>query len=140
LPDFGKAVKNNTTKNVEYNWPFLDVFATDFFDKNGSGVQDHIRYKDQDALNWWPDYYLTNEEIQLELVDFGPENMRIKIYVPGKVDEYLNRIYGDDYMSIAYQELDHVNNKPIEKVICRVIGRAPGQAVLWAKNSPQIGG
>ena len=140
LPDFGKSVKNNTTKNVEYNWPFLDVFATTFFDKNGSGLQDHIRYKDQDALNWWPDYYLTNDEIQLELVDFGPGNMRIKIYFPGKVDEYLNRIYGDDYMSIAYQELDHANNKPIEKVICRVIDREPGQAVPQVMNSPQIGG
>jgi hypothetical protein len=41
-------------------------------------------------------------------------------------------------MYIAYQELDHANNKPIEKVICRVIDREPGQAVSWAMNSPQI--
>lgn len=129
LPTFGKSVNNNTTKNVAYNWPFLDVFATAFFDKTSSGVRDHIRYKDQDALKWWPDYYLTKEEIQLKQVDFGPENMRIKIFVPGKLDDYLIRIYGDDYMTIAYQELDHANNRPIEKVICKVRDREPGQAI-----------
>lgn len=129
LPDFGKQVKNNTTRNVDYNWPFLDVFATSFFDKTGSGIQDHIRYKDQDALEFWPDYYLTKEETRLKQVEFGPTNMRVKIFIPGNVETYLNRIYGDDYMTIAYQELDHANNRPIEKVICRVIDREPGQAV-----------
>jgi len=129
LPTFGTSVKNNTTKGVEYHWPFLDVFATAFFDKTGSGVRDHIRYKDQDALKWWPDYYLTQEELQIELVDFGPSDMRIKIFVPGKIEDYLLRIYGDDYMSVAYQELDHANNRPIEKVICKLIDREPGQVI-----------
>ena len=36
LPSFGMAVENDTTQNVEYNWPFLDIFATAFFDKTGS--------------------------------------------------------------------------------------------------------
>ncbi len=128
LPTFGKSVDNNTTRNVRYNWPFLDVFATTFFDKTGSGVCDHIGYKDKDALKFWPDYYLTKEEIQPEQVDFGPENMRIKINIPGKIDDYLLRLYGNDYMTIAYQELDHANNKPIEKVICKVKDTDPGPA------------
>ena len=42
-----------------------------------------MRYKDQDALQFWPDYYLTKEEGQPKQVDFGPGNMRIKINVPG---------------------------------------------------------
>jgi len=130
LPTFGKSVTNNTTRNVEYNWPFLDVFATIFFDKTGSGVRDHMRYKDQDALKYWPDYYLTKEESQLKQVDFGPSNKRIKIFVPGNVDDYLLRLYGDDHMTIAYQELDHANNRPVEKIICRVNDREPGQAVF----------
>ena len=46
LPGFGVSVHNNTTKNIEYNWPFLDIFATEFFDRTGSGKRDHIRYKD----------------------------------------------------------------------------------------------
>jgi lipopolysaccharide cholinephosphotransferase len=130
LPTFGKSVSNNTTKDVKYYWPFLDVFATAFFDKTGSGVRDHIRYKDQDALKWWPDYYLTKEEIQLKQVGFGPGNMRIKIFVPAKTDDYLTRIYGDDHMTVAYQELDHANNRPIDKVICRVKDREPAQAIF----------
>lgn len=129
LPTFGKPVSNNTTRNVTYNWPFLDVFETTFFDKTGSGVRDHIGYKDKDALKWWPDYYLTQEEIQSKQVDFGPTNMRIKILIPGKVDGYLTRNYGADYMTVAYQQLDHAKNKPIKKVLCRVIDRGPGQAI-----------
>lgn len=129
LPEFGTSVKNNTTRNAEYHWPFLDVFATTFFDKTGCGVKDHVRYSDPDALKWWPDYYVTPEELQLKQVDFGPANMRIKIFVPNKIEGYLLRLYGDDYMSIAYQELDHANNKPIEKVLCRVTDTSPGQAV-----------
>ena len=136
LPVFGKQVKNNTTTNVNYNWPFLDVFATTFFDKTGSGVKDHIRYKDRNAMGFWPDYYLTEEETVLKQVEFGPENMRVKIFVPSNVDSYLNRIYGDNHMTIAYQELDHANNRPIKKVICRVIDRAPGQAALY--EIPQL--
>lgn len=130
LPAFGRSVKNNTTRNVEYNWPFLDVFATSFFDKTGSGVRDHLRYKDQDALKFWPNYYLTKEESQPKQVDFGPSNKRIKIFVPSNVDDYLLRIYGDDHMTIAYQELDHANNRSIEKTICSVKDREPGQAVF----------
>jgi hypothetical protein len=42
----------------------------------------------------------------------------------------LNRIYGDDYMTVAYQELDHANNRPIDKVICRVKDREPAQAIV----------
>ena len=89
-----------------------------------------MRYKDQDALQFCPDYYLTKEEGQPKQVDFGPGNMRIKINVPGNVDDYLLRTYGDDYMTVAYQELDHANNKPIDKVICRVKDRSPGQAAF----------
>ena len=129
LSNFGKQVKNNTTTNVNYNWPFLDVFATTFFDKTGSGVKDHIRYKNRDAMGFWPGYYLTKEETELQQVEFGPKNMRVKIFIPSNVDGYLNRLYGDDHMSIAYMELDHANNRSIEKVICRVIDREPGQAV-----------
>lgn len=129
LPTFGTSVENNTTKGVKYHWPFLDVFATTFVDKTGSGVRDYIGYKDHDARKWWPDYFLTRAEIKVKLVHFGPANMRIKIFVPDKTEEYLNRIYGDDYMSIAYQELDHANNKPIEKVLCKVTDRMPGLAV-----------
>ena len=130
LPAFGKSVNNDTTKNVEYYWPFLDVFATAFFDKTGSGVRDHIRYKNQDALKLWPDYYLTKEEIQLKQVEFGPKNMRIKIFVPENTDGYLVRIYGDDHMTVAYQERDHANNTAIEKVMCKVTDRGPARAVL----------
>ena len=129
LPTFGNSVNNNTTKNVAYNWPFLDVFATAFFDKTGSGIRDHIRYKYPSALKWWPEYYLTQEEIQANEVSFGPENMKIRILIPDRVDDYLRRLYGDDYMAIAYQELDHANNRPIRKVICKVTDRGPGQAV-----------
>jgi lipopolysaccharide cholinephosphotransferase len=129
LPTFGSSVDNNTTRNVTYNWPFLDVFATEFFDKTDSGVCDHIRYKYPAARKWWPDYYLTQEESQVSQVFFGPENMTIEILVPGRVDEYLDRIYGDNYMEIAYQELDHANNRPIEKVVCKVMERGPGQAI-----------
>ncbi len=140
LPDYGKRVKNNTTTDVNYNWPFLDVFATTFFDITGSGIKDHIRYKDRDAMGFWPDYYLTKEETVRQQVEFGPENMRIKIFVPGNVEGYLNRIYGDNYMSIAYQELDHANNRPIKKVVCQVLDWAPGQATLNEKSQlrPQL--
>jgi len=122
------AVENDTTQNVEYNWPFLDIFATAFFDKTGSGKQDHIRYKDEGALKWWPDYYLTKNEIkELIEVEFGPENSKIRISIPSKIEDYLNRIFGFDYMEIAYQEWDHANNCAIEKQICRVIDREPGK-------------
>ena len=52
------------------------------------GVKDHIRYKDRDALEFWPDYYLTKEETELKQVEFGPKNMRVKIYIPGNVDGF----------------------------------------------------
>jgi lipopolysaccharide cholinephosphotransferase len=129
LQTFGTSVNNNTTKNVAYHWPFLDVFATAFFDKTGSGVCDHIRYRDHAALKLWPDYYLTREESQAKQVRFGPGNMKIDIFVPNKAEDYLGRIYGDDHMAIAYQELDHANNRPIKKVLCRVVDRGPAQAV-----------
>lgn len=128
VPTFGTSVENDTTRGVQYHWPFLDVFATSFFDKNNSGSCDHIGYKDKDAQNWWPDYFLTEAEIKTELVTFGPANMRIEIFVPAHTEDYLQRLYGNDYMSIAYQQLDHANNKPIEQVLCKVKDRSPGQA------------
>ena len=30
LPAFGGSVQNSTTRNIEYKWPFLDVFSTTF--------------------------------------------------------------------------------------------------------------
>jgi hypothetical protein len=45
------------------------------------------------------------------------------------VDEYVDRIYGDNYMEIVYQELDHANIRPIEKIVCKVMERDPGQAI-----------
>jgi hypothetical protein len=42
-------------------------------------------------------------------------------------------------MYIACQELDHANNKSIQKVICRVIDREPGQAAPgpWIQKGQQ---
>lgn len=101
LPSFGRSVKNDTTLNIKYNWSFLDLFATTFFDKTGSGKQDHIRYKDKDALKWWPDYYLTKNEIKPKEVEFGPENSKIMIFIPNRIDDYLYRIFGSNYMKIG---------------------------------------
>jgi len=131
LPSFGRAVENDTTQNVEYNWPFLDIFATSFFDKTGSGKLDHIRYKDKGALKWWPDYYLTKNEVkQLIEVEFGPEKSKIRISIPQNIDDYLNRIFGFEHMEIAYQEWDHANNCAIKKQMCKVIDREPGKVVF----------
>ena len=58
---------------------------------------------------------------------FGKVEINYDVNLPSKIEDYLNRIFGFDYMEIAYKEWDHANNCAIEKQICRVIDREPGK-------------
>ena len=77
-PSFGRVIKENEAKDVsnrKYPWPFIDLFVTEFVDKEMSGKKDHVQMASQQIRKQSPNSFWQIEELfPFKKDNFGPEN------------------------------------------------------------------
>ncbi len=82
-------------------FPSTDIFVL----RESNGLW---KLKDQLALKWFPEEYLTRDEIScIKLMPFGP----LKLPIFRNPENYLARTYGKDWKTHAKNAYDHINNK-----------------------------
>lgn len=65
-------------------------------------------FSDAKAFKMWPKEYLSNQQVQaIHYVPFGP--LRLPIF--GNIHEYMTRVYGTDYMTVARDGWDHAHER-----------------------------
>jgi lipopolysaccharide cholinephosphotransferase len=80
--------------------PNVDIFVLE-------NQQTKWVHSDPKARTYFPNDYLTNEQLKLYRAPFGPLRLRMfSDHTP-----YFNRNYGDDWASIAWDGYDHVNEE-----------------------------
>ena len=108
---FGFKVFFKDGKNIDgYEWkyPFVDIFIME--EKNGI-----IQYESSTArANWSNCYYEADDINNLQDYNFG--NFYLKGVNERATKQYLDRCYGDDWQTHAYEQYDHENERPIEQI------------------------
>ena len=90
----------------EKQFPNVDIFLLDWRPESQTW-----KLADADAHKWWPKEYLTPKEIQSSTrAAFGP----LKLPLFGNPTAYMERTYGADWNTAAYEGWDHKNEKPIK--------------------------
>jgi len=122
-PSFGKTSTNRITKGIDYTWPFIDIFTTEFV---GDGW---LRHKSPLARKSWPQLsWEVKDLFPIKRETFGPSPISFAVNLPQNPIPYLERGYEKEWSDIAYQMWDHKNSIPIEKKKVKLITRTPGLA------------
>jgi len=112
-----------------YSSPFIDIFFSLSTKKAGKPA---IHYSSLQARNYWPNGYYFNDELfdksgKLCEIQFGP----IILPVPKEILPYIKRQYGNNCLNEAYQEHDHIHEKPIKKILYQVENPSLAKYVFW---------
>lgn len=89
----------NSPRHTDYPWnfPFVDVFV---LQKTAPGKWE---YADADQRDQWPDVYLDHELFPITRRPFGP----LRLPCPARPIPLLKRSYGDDCLTMFYEQYNH---------------------------------
>lgn len=119
----GTPIAKEDEPDAFYPWtyPFIDLFPLSECD----GI---VHYSNERLRKGLPKEYFTADQLQppLPYADFGP----LKLPLPHRSEEHLNRIYGLDWPTIAYAQLIHRLEKKIKKVKVRLEDYSPAEYIM----------
>lgn len=106
----------NNEEYYEWTYPFVDIFYVVKGEDN--------RYK----FSCFTEFEFSIDELlqPLENMEFGPMN----IPIPHNATKILDRYYGDDWNSVAYQEYDHQNEGYLKKIKVQLVDRSSVPYIL----------
>lgn len=92
-------------QQYDYKFPFLDIFIV--------VCKDSVyRYSNAAAQKIWGKcLFKINEVHPIKKYVFG----EMELYGPANPTPYLNKLYGSDWLNVAYRQADHLNLKRLKK-------------------------
>ena len=91
----------------KYKYPSVDIFIMDY-----NQDKSIVHYHNSNLRKLWPkEYYFTKYLFPLKKYKFAD----FSLWGPAYPEEYLNRVYGNDWLTVAYLQYDHKNMKMHKK-------------------------
>lgn len=116
----GEPIPIEEKPGLFYPWtyPFIDLFPQ----KEIDGI---VHYSNERLRHGLAKEYFTTDQLALplNLAEFGP----LKLPLPHRVEEHLDRIYGTDWPFIAYAQLIHRLEKKIKKIKVQLVDFSPAE-------------
>ncbi len=113
----GKVILKADGTPLPWKYPFIDIFPMGLFDGKVSYLSERLRLQ-LGEKEWIEPSSL---EKPLQKVSFGP----FLIPIPYGAHHYLERIYGSDYLEVAYADYDHSSEVKREKIKVTLVDRSP---------------
>lgn len=113
----------------DYKYPFTDIFIV----SNDPDDDDIYQYHNETVQTTWPKAYHKSKDLmpfkKYEFHDF-------KLTGPNNYKPYLDRLYGNNWMEIAYKQYDHSKEEYIKNDLFDITEYKPKLWVYWEGKMP----
>lgn len=106
--------------NLNYTYPFIDIFI---MIKNTEGK---YVYKSIKARKLWPEVYDVDDIYPIKLYEFEDYH----VYGMSQATKFLNK-YFSNWKNIGMKYYDHINQKPIDKIVFQIDYDTSNKPYLW---------